>query len=290
MEILNEASATPQRVQAMLRLVALLPQPKRQDIFDCLQPASIRDNQTTSTKILNHLLQFRIVIEDAETEVLCLADDAPRDLDSADAYRRFMQRRLTGITELGVDNYLLNEVTAWYAVQNERVYTLNAEQASANFSSELYDLTDDDEIRALNSTKFNGWRNWASFLGWGVLYPAASNVGTNFVPDASERLLGVLNDLLPDQEWIVMSAFMAQLAEHCPELDGGVLFERCWQMSRPTDNRGTAMSLMLSTGLRVLQKRGCIEMKLEPDAGDLWNLFTAQGMINRISHIRRVRP
>lgn len=288
MEILNQAPVTPQRFHALLKLVQALQQPKREDIQNCLQPPSLHENQDTSKLVINHAVKFNILIEDQDTGILRLAEDVPTDIANIKAYRRFLQRRFTGITQPRSDNYLLNQFTAWYAVQNERVYSSKPDELASNFSNQMYDRTDDSEGRTFNDTKFNGWRNWASFLGWGHTYNIQSAIQLQFVPDAAERLIGVLPDLLPDTQWMTMGAFMESLAEGCPELDGGRLFNQCWEASRPTETRGIQISLMLSTALRVSQKRGYLEFKIEADSRDVWQLVPAQGMINRISHIRQV--
>ena len=288
MEIINQPPVTPQRFHALLKLVETLQQPKREDVQNCLQPPSLYNNQDTSRLVINFALNFSILIEDKDSEILKLANDVPTEVGDIESFRRFLQRRFTGVILPDADNYLLNQFTAWYAVQNERVYDLKPDELASNFSNEMYDRTDDSEGRAFNDTKFNGWRNWASFLGWGHTYSIQSAFPARFVPDAAERLIGALPGLFPDMRWITMSAFMESLADCCPELDGGILFNRCWEVSRPTELRGTQISLMLSTAIRVSQKRGYLEFKTEADARDTWQLVPAQGMINRVSHIRRV--
>lgn len=286
MEILNDAYVTPQRFHALLRLVSLLQQPTREMIQNCLQPDSLYKNQEASRGVINYALALGILTEEAS--ILRLAEDVPSDLEDTEQYRRFMQRCLTGVIQRGAHNYLLNEFAAWYAVQNERATYMKAEELASSFSNELYDRTDDDEGRAFNDTKFNGWRNWASFLGWGYVYRIQNAFPSRFVPDAFVRIKGVLPAVLPSGDWVTMSTFMENLGSCCPELDGGILFNRCWQASRPNENRGSQISLILSTGLRVSQKQRCLELKLEPDASDVWQLKPAHGMMNRMSHIRRI--
>lgn len=286
MEILNDAFVTPQRFHALLKLVMLLQQPTREAIRNCLQPESLHKNQDASTGTINYAIAFGILIDDMS--ILRLADDVPADIDDIEQYRRFIQHRFAGVAQKESHNYLLNQFAAWYAVQNERVYAMTSDELASKFSNEMYDRTDNDEGRAFNSTKFNGWRNWASFLGWGYAYTIQSAFPARFVPDAGKRLAGVLSILLPDTQWVTVEAFMQGLANCCPELDGGILFNDCWQASRPTEVRGSQISLMLSTAFRVNQKQGYLELKLEGDAGDVWHLAPAQGMINRVSHLRRI--
>lgn len=90
---------------------------------------------------------------------------------------------------------------------------------------------------------------------------------------------------------MLFGTFMDQLAEHCPELDGGVLFNRCWQASRGAEQRGNRLSLMLSNGLRVLHEAGAVQLDLVADAAIKWRLYPAVGHpVAQVSHIRRRRP
>jgi hypothetical protein len=286
MEILNNAQATPQRFHALLKLVNRL-QPikpiKRSTILELLQPDSITNNQEASTSVLNFATNFSIVIEqDGQYQ---LHADVPAKIDDLKVYRRFLQERFTGVTDPNEHNYLLNLFTAWVATQDERILALRPTEIAARFNEEVSGAS--ESTRSFNETKFNGWRNWATFLGWGKIYPETL-FQVRFAPDASERLLPLLPELIPGGVWMHFDDFMLRLAERCPELDGGSLFEQCWEASRPTESRGTRLSLMLSTGLRTLEGQGLLELRLEADTGSSWYLAQAQGMINRVSHIRWV--
>jgi hypothetical protein len=109
------------------------------------------------------------------------------------------------------------------------------------------------------------------------------------MPDASERLLPLLKQLLPTHQPISMREFMIQLIQTCPELDGGSLFEYCSQASRPNETRGNSLSLMLSTGLRTLHMTKKLQLERRADSSDLWTLYPAEGFAlpKEITHLRR---
>ncbi|NTU86006.1 MAG: hypothetical protein HGA45_42885, partial [Chloroflexales bacterium] len=111
------------------------------------------------------------------------------------------------------------------------------------------------------------------------------------VPDAHDRLEPLLDQLLPEGERpVTFGAFLDLLAERCPEIVGGVLFDRCWQASRGAEPRGSQLSLMLSSGLRVLHEAGTIDLSLVADAATKWQLYPALGHpVAQVSHIRRRR-
>jgi len=290
-EIFREALATPLRLHAVLKLLALLGNRTRDDILMLLQPEILSDNQNTAKNVINLLKNLGMVRETDTSSQLSLAEDVPRNIDKLESYRRYMQNKLLGITNPNApNNYVLNQFAAWIAVQDERIAQLSKVNLTARFNEEMYPSetgdASDAQTRTMNDTKYNGWCNWGVFLGWGLTHDAFK---AGFIPDASIRVRSVLETLLPEKDQLPASIFMERLAEHCPELDGGALFEDAWQFSRPTENRGNRTSLMLSTGLRVLERCGDLSLILMPDAGDLWRLYPIQGGLNQISHVKRGR-
>lgn len=283
-EILNSADITPHRLHALLRLVSRLRSPSREDILNLLQPRSLPavKNQTAAANVYAAARSCNLIAESADNVVVLTL---PSELiERAEDYRRHMQNILLGITEEDADNHLLNIYTAWYAVQDERVFRIDRKQFETEFNREIYPQA---EIRPFNETKLTGWRLWAAFLGCG--WPMPFGNSELLIPDAHDRLLPLLDKFLPeDKHDIPFGDFMVTLAEFCPELDGGVLFERCWRASRGGVDRGNTLSLMLSTALRTLHDRKQIELVLRPDALEKWHLFAASGHeLGSLSHIRR---
>lgn len=286
-EILNNSTVTPPRLHAMVRLVSRVKAPERQDLYDLLQPKEALpklDSQEAVKGVYTAARSCGLLAED-EAKVVALQVD-PRTVESLGDFRRHMQRALLGVTDDSADNYLLNIYSAWYAVQDDRVFQFAIKDFETRFNSEVFPGA---EGRHFNPTKLNGWRDWAVFLGLG--WPMRFGAREIIVPDAHERIEPLLGALLPDgEEPVLFGAFMDQLAEYCPELDGGVLFNRCWQASRGSEQRGNRLSLMLSNGLRVLHEAGAIQLGLVPDAAVKWGLYPAVGHpIAQVSNIRRGR-
>jgi hypothetical protein len=287
MEILREGIVTPQRVHALLKTVKELQHAKRESIQDILQPRILSANdgkQNTINKIITQALRFNLITKD-EQEVLRLAPDIPKKIEDLSVYRQFLQSRFCGIDIETEDNYILNCFTAWFAVQNEKaILPKQSETLAEYFNQQMFpseqEDSDERETRKFNSTKYNGWLSWASFLGW------VKNYGNVTVPDATYRLLGILSDVLNDKNKISITEFIARMSAVCPELDGGNLFIRAWESSRPTEEYGKKLTLMVSTALRTCEKLGYLELTTEPDASDVWQLYDAEGKI-RITHIRR---
>lgn len=286
-EILNNSQVTPPRLHAMVRLTSRIKSPDRERLYDLLQPSFALpklENQEAAKGVFTAARSCGLLVED-EQKVVALQVD-PKSVERLADFRQHMQLALLGITDDNADNYLLNIYSAWYAVQNDRVFQFERKEFETRFNSEIFP---DAEGRQFNTTKLNGWRDWAVFLGlgWNLRLGGRDLV----VPDAHDRLEPLLGQLLPEGERpVTFGAFMDLLAERCPELDGGVLFDRCWQASRGAEPRGGQLSLMLSSGLRVLHEAGAIELSLVADAATKWQLYPALGHpVAQVSHIRRRR-
>lgn len=286
-EILNSATVTPPRLHALVRLAGRLREPARADLFDLVQPTFALpklDNQVAAKDVFTAARSCGLLSEDEHKAVTLLVD--PASVERLEDFRRHMQGVLLGVTDEGADNYLLNLYSAWYAVQDDRVFRFALKDFEVHFNSEI---SPEAETRQFNTTKLNGWRNWAAFLGAG--WPINLGARRLLAPDTHDRLEPLLGHLLPEGEQpVVLGAFMDLLAERCPELDGGLLFERCWQASRGSERRGNRLSLALSNGLRVLHDTGAVELLLRADAATRWQLFPAVGHpVQHVSHIRRRR-
>ncbi len=283
-EILNNTQVTPPRLHAMARLVPLLREPSRKNLFDMLQPVDALPklaNQEAAEGVFAAAKSCGLVDESADGVVRLLV---PRDaIDTLAAFRQHMQQSLLGITDDGEDNYLLNMYSAWYAVQDDRVFKFEQKDFEVRFNDELFP---DLEERRFNTTKLRGWRVWAAFLGHGWLF--VQGLKTLVIPDARTRVEPLLSRLLPEgQSAVRMGDFMEQLVEHCPELDGGALFRRCAQVSRTSDPLGSRLSLMLSNALRVLDAADAIRLTLQADAPIKWQLYPAAGHKHiQVSHIQ----
>jgi len=108
------------------------------------------------------------------------------------------------------------------------------------------------------------------------------------VPDATKRVRAVLPEIFLDNGVLSFGLFMERLATLCPELDGGKLFDYCWQISRGAEQRGNRLSLMLSTALRTLATLHIITLINEADSENVWTLYPAEGSLyKQATHIQR---
>lgn len=292
MEIINNNQVTPQRLHALVRLVSRLRNPNRDNLLELLQPPDLVKSQEAGKAVYNAALNHNLIMEDNDNNgrVSLHPDIGKREsIESAESFCARMQERLVGIADEYKDNYLLNLVTAWYGVQNERIFQYRKKKdISQQFNIDMDPRDQEDLIeegRLFNEIKLNGWLTWASFLGWG--WRMASGGPELLMPDAHKRLKPILPQLLPNSEEIPFSQFAHNVANMCPELDGGSLFEKCWQASRGTEVRGNQLSLMLSTALRALHDNELLHLTEYADAIDVWRLYPAQTHpVQRVTHIK----
>lgn len=259
--------------------------------MDLLQPPALQPSQDAAKGVISEALSHNLVVEDADG-VFTVGPEFKNQtmVNDIGAFRNILQKRLLGAVEEYDDNYLLSLVTAWYAVQDERVFRVeNKSDFPSDFNRDMDPRSEDEvteEGRLFNPTKFNAWLTWSSFLGYG----REMKVGDveMLLPNAYDRLHPLLPDLLPAAQEELFGDFMARLAMACPELDGGIVYEKCWASSRNTEARSNRVSLMVSTALRIMHEKKEIQLVYAGDAADVWTLFPAEGQpLSRVSHISR---
>lgn len=253
-------------------------------MIDLLQPSLLVSDQSAAKNIYIAAVNCNIINELPDKTLVLNGETA--QLESMQGFQLYMQERVLGMVEPYLPNYLFNLYSAWYIAQNERVFQFVEKDYETRFNEELFQ---DAESRTFNMTKFNGWRTWAAFLGLGWrIKPGFGGRSEILVPCASNRLRGVLAQLLTkDEQVIKFGLFAERMSELCPELDGGSLFAYCWEANCGSERRGNNLSLALSTGLRQLQDSGEIELIRQADASDIWQLYPAEGQVlKQVTHIR----
>jgi hypothetical protein len=284
--IKDKLAITPHRLYAMVRLASGATGAGRDEFLGLLQPSAVNDNHETGYLVYRYARRYGLLEEEQNVAKRVRPTADCLSLTSLDAFRFYMQKVLLGVTSDAQDNFLLSLFTAWYAVQDHSVMTYSKADFEAKFHQALYPKATERVLA--EEPGISAWRTWAEFLGWGWALKLDGREEMRIVPDATLRLRPLLAGLLSEAgREVAMGDFMTGLAERCPELDGGVLFERCWEASRGGEVRGNRLSLMLSTALRVLHSSGEIEMAYRRDAGVTWTLFPAQSHTPQVTHIAR---
>lgn len=284
MEIINEGQVEWSRLWALVRLVAELNNPTRQELINLLQPQVLIEKFTSKEPLAAVSNTYRAAIDtglirEQEDKTLTLGITLEKLANEA-AFQDCMRNIILGVTERYQSNYLFNLFSAWYAVQDTRVfYDLAEKKYFPQFNADMASSHETDEQRLFNDTKFNGWRKWATFLGLG--WPMKISGREIVVPDATKRLRAALPAIFQEDTHMSFEQFVERVGRICPELDGGKLFTQCWQASRGSEAQGNRLSLMLSTGLRTLDKLQAIRLEYRADALNIWQLYPAQGSVHQ---------
>lgn len=148
----------------------------------------------------------------------------------------------------------------WYLTQNEAIYSnVNWDSVAAK--------ADADNVKVVGQDLL-GWRWWASFLGLGYLH------GTILISNLFTRIQDCLEEVdlkLGREEAIPAVRFIEWLESNCPET----------RMSR----RERTLGLGVSNALRVLVKKGTLELGAQADA-DRFKLYPIEGVtLNDFSHV-----
>lgn len=294
MEILRAAANTPHRLHSIVRLVPKLKNRKREDILNLVQPPDLvgksskgKVDQSSSSELLRMAVHLDLLQIDEDGESYNLHETLGKQrtyIDKIEHFRLIMQNRVSD--PQSEHNPRFRRVTAWYAVQNERIFSYkNKSELAKEYADKISERDFSEEDFGFNNTQYNGWLQWAEFLGWGWKMNLEFD---RLIPNCAIRLKPLLPELLPrlDEE-ITMTDFMHRLSARCIELDGGTEFQRCWAVSRPNEPRSNQLSLMLSSGLRTLEEQKLTKL-IAYDDSQMWRLYPAETMPESVSHIKRI--
>ena len=288
-EVISYAlGAPPNRIYTMLKLIETLQQqsPTREVIFSLLQPDSIQESKDSAERAYGILQNLNLISVSQNTdEVIRVVDTS--FLESFELFRLKMQQNLLGAKQQEDDNFLLSQLTAWYAIYNQEAYLMRRESIERRFHEDLYpSVIANNSTRKINDTILLSWGLWARFLGFGREYSLAGGQ-RKLVPNAYIRVYPLLNDIFhKDVEELPINQFLEKLSTFCPELDGGIVYNRIYESVYNQSAINTPLSLMLSSALRTLQTKGVIELINRADALNTRQLFPSQSYIGSVSHIR----
>jgi hypothetical protein len=287
MEIINDSRVEWRRLWALVRLVAELGTTTKEELIDLLQPQVLVEKSASSTSAITYRVakDAGLIQEHEDKNKTVSLGVAPEKVTSEVAFQNCMRDIMLGVTERHQSNYRFNLFSAWYAVQDTRVFHDLAEQEYfPQFSADMAFSQETNDPRFFDKEKLNGWRKWATFLGLG--WPMKIGRREIVVPDATRRLRSALPTLFQENTHMALGQFIESLGRYCPELDGGKLFTYCWQASRGSEIQGNRLSLMLSTALRTLDKLKIIRLEYRADALSIWQLYPAQGSVyQQLTHI-----
>jgi hypothetical protein len=157
---------------------------------------------------------------------------------------------------------------AYYLGLGRAVYRLakqSGEEWAEQFNGDVFSGVLQEN--PFNRTKLTGLHRWLSYVGLGWYDPAGS-----FQTNPYKRILRVLPTVFSGNRKLSSDAFMSQLAEACPELDGGEIFRKANRDWKSADKQ---CSLGLSHALIELHEDGVIRLDCPADCQD-WSLKEAE--------------
>lgn len=217
----TDSPTTPTRVEVLLELVWAMREQKldKEAIEKYLQPRGLPDVNPNSQQSLDTL--------NAAKDLELVAMDPHGSFRPAwDVARPFVAKE---VLLAALDKKVLSscDVEPWMARFYSYVLTKeddvvgqggNAEtQWTEAFNRDLFGGLPPNN--PFNRTKYRALRRWMRYVGWG--WHDSEN---NFIPSPYERLKRKLPDIFASKKRLTSDEFMANLAVHCPELDGGKIF------------------------------------------------------------------
>jgi hypothetical protein len=135
-----------------------------------------------------------------------------------------------------------------------------------------------------NDTRWSGFIEWASFLGFGW-----SSARVGFVPVPWFAVKAVLGDVFGDSREMSQADFFQRLAHALPIVDGGAYRDRIDSQTtrRWRDESPTEVSPSLSAALLTLEASGDLRLEERSDAPQRMLLGRGGRPLHRVSHIER---
>lgn len=287
-EVIAHLPATPNRLYAMLKLIeALQGQTITPDLlYSLLQPNEVQENNSSARDVYNVLVGIGLVKkENMTTESLRILDE--NLVISYEDFRVTMQSIVLGAKQPEENNFLLSQLTAWYASYNHQVLSMSRADVERKFHEDLYPsiISSPTQTRKIQDAMLLSWGLWAHFLGFGREYSFGTEA-RQLRPNAYVRIRPLLKRFIIYEKEFTVQEFIDQLALYCPELDGGAVYNKVYESIHNDSSAHAPLSLMLSTALRSLEIDGLIELIDRADALFTRQLFPSQSYLNRVSHIR----
>jgi hypothetical protein len=278
-EIINTGPVIPSRLHALVRLVARAPDATTDELTRLIHPLEGADKRDSAARDCITAASALRLIQATDAERWKLAVPVA-SITTAEAFRETATRHILTAKGPADANFLLRQFTAWYAVLDETALYQTNDQLASTFNSTLYPGVPENHMSA---QKLSGWRKWAAFLGYG--WDLGTGTRRPIIPDCHDLIAPFV------VAWITrhggrsqFRALASALAAEFPELDDGTFFKTAAQATGRSQSN--TLSLMLSTGLRVMHDRGELTLQFLGDATDIYSLFPASGhAIQQVSHV-----
>jgi hypothetical protein len=263
----TDGPATPVRLEVLLDVLGKYSSGlKRGVIYELLQPVPLsRGGQNTVKDTLSATLKLDLAEE--KQGVIKLKKDYDKKKSAKENILRAIDQKV--LSSLKIEKYLALYY-AYYLGLDKEVYHRSAftrEDWANHFNKDVFN--NEPQVNPFNRDKHTGLDRWLSYIGLGW-YDSSEHFQTN----PYERLLRALPFIFGRKSKLEGDQFMVQLAQVCPELDGGKIFLQAneYRNYNPEDKQCT---LGLSHALVDLHKDEIIRLDCPVDSPG-WNIGLAQ--------------
>ncbi|MBH31962.1 MAG: hypothetical protein CMG71_08290 [Candidatus Marinimicrobia bacterium] len=165
----------------------------------------------------------------------------------------------------------INRALSWILAQN--IYNFSLHKNVEIQKIESKQLNDNKKRLVQNSTRLNGLKNWAPYLGF-------TSTVNNMIVDPTRAIIQESEIIFEEGAEYVVNDFLRTLAGKLPVLDGGTYRQRVEEVLDPRHWQKPPSPEMLSTSLSRalwrLELAGIIELETRSDA-DANRLIQRQG-------------
>lgn len=257
----------------------------------CAPLSAVNDSQKQAKQTLNRWLQLGLFKEDASGAVQ-LTDEFRESLRKRDTEPRDMSTVIRSVVLSATNNEQFWEAennksadftrgVCWALAQD--VFTCRCAGHADVQTIEASQLQDAAAFQ--NDTRWNGFKSWASFLGFGWIGRYPNSV---FEIDPTVAVREVLPNVFEGSGELRQTVFFNRLAEILPVVDGGEYRTRVeqridrsvWRSPKPDQ-----VSTSLSRALLRLHERGDLILEERADAEKRSLLGRKSRVVRNLSHI-----
>lgn len=280
MSVVTTWEVVPNRIEAVVRFLSQRRSVPRDELAELLSPSSLRSaSSVVVPRVISESQRLGLIEDDGDGHWR-LTEQAASTAD----FRQLIGRILLspGEATQGSQERVAPAI-AWFLTQDSRAPL----QIGENWRTRVLQDCPDSNI-ALELANMESCRQfafWVAYLGFGWrLGSGLQGAQEALVPDPSAAIESVLREKLPPREPLPIDEAMAQVAEACPVIEGGVVRQRVEEqlaIPRPDGQ----LSKSTSFALRRLEVRGVVSMPA-PSADAFVNTLDLGPEHRPISHIQ----